>query len=194
LANAARNRGAARELARRKVIMNPTRRQFLGTSMAGAVAAAAPTTGKDKISLASWSLVRSFRAGNWKNLDLPRILREDLGIGGLEYVNTFFENPTMSYLQQLKRNCADQGVTSVLIMVDNEGDTAALEKAERMNAAVAHRKWVGSTSRISSAAMPSAVTCAEDWRIGSRIRRSSSEPPRVSATCSTMRKVPVSTS
>jgi sugar phosphate isomerase/epimerase len=120
--------------------MTQTRRQFLATSLAAA-AAAAPVA-KDDISLASWSLVRSFRAGKWKNLDLPRILREDLGINGLEYVNTFFENPTMGYLQRLKRNCSEHGVTSVLIMVDGEGDTAALDKAERMQAAVAHRKWV----------------------------------------------------
>jgi sugar phosphate isomerase/epimerase len=124
------------------IIMSQTRRQFLGTSLAGAVAAAVPAAGQDRISLASWSLVRSFRAGKWKNLDLPALLRDELGISGLEYVNTFFENPTMGYLQRLKRNCDDHGVTSVLIMVDGEGDTAAADKGERMQAAVAHRKWV----------------------------------------------------
>lgn len=126
--------------------MSQTRRQFLGTSLATAAAAAAPAapapSAQDKISLASWSLVRSFRAGKWTNLDLPKLLRDELGISGLEYVNSFFENPTMGYLQRLKRNCDDHGVTSVLIMVDGEGDTAALDKAERMQAAVAHRKWV----------------------------------------------------
>ncbi len=121
--------------------MIQTRRRFLSTPLAAAAAAAAQSP-KDDISLASWSLVRSFRAGKWKNLDLPRILREELGINGLEYVNTFFENPTMRYLQQLKQNCTDHGVTSVLIMVDGEGDTAALDRRERMQAAVAHRKWV----------------------------------------------------
>jgi len=118
-----------------------SRRRFL-TTAATAAAAAAAETAKNHISLASWSLVRSFRAGKWKNLDLPRILREELEINGLEYVNTFFENPTMRYLRQLKKNCSDHGVTSVLIMVDGEGDTAALNKTERMEAAVAHRKWV----------------------------------------------------
>ena len=121
--------------------MFQTRRSFLSTPLL-ATAAAAAQSPKDDISLASWSLVRSFRAGKWKNLDLPRILREDLQINGLEYVNTFFENPTMRYLRQLKQNCAEHGVTSVLIMVDGEGDTASLDRQERMQAAVAHRKWV----------------------------------------------------
>ena len=48
-----------------------------------AVASAASRPTKDDISLASWSLNRSFRAGKWKNLDLPRILRETLDINGL---------------------------------------------------------------------------------------------------------------
>jgi sugar phosphate isomerase/epimerase len=122
--------------------MTQTRRQFVGTSLAAAVAAAAHGDGTDRISLASWSLVRSFRAGKWKNLDLPRLLQDEFKIQGLEYVNTFFENPTMGYLQRLKHNCDEHGVTSVLIMVDGEGDTAAADKAERMQAAVAHRKWV----------------------------------------------------
>lgn len=123
--------------------MSQTRRQFLGSSLAAAAAVAAPApAAEDKISLASWSLVRSFRAGKWKNLDLPQLLRDELGISGLEYVNSFFENPTMGYLRRLKSNCDDAGVTSVLIMVDGEGDTAAVDKLERMQAAVAHRKWV----------------------------------------------------
>ncbi|MEX2302630.1 MAG: TIM barrel protein [Bryobacterales bacterium] len=146
--------------------MSQTRRQFMATSLAAAAAAATPTTsGEDKISLASWSLVRSFRAGKWTNLDLPRILRDELGIGGLEYVNSFFENPTLGYLQKLKRNCDEHGVTSVLIMVDGEGDTASLDKAERMQAAVAHRKWVDTAHFLGC----HAIRCnmrggADDWK------------------------------
>ena len=69
--------------------MFQTRRRFLSAPLV-ATAAAAAQSPKDDIALASWSLVRSFRAGKWKNLDLPRILCEELGINGLEYVNTFF--------------------------------------------------------------------------------------------------------
>ena len=120
--------------------MAPTRRIFLQASFAAA--AAMPPAAKDDISLATWSIVQSFRAGKWKLLDLPRILRDELKINGVEYVNTFFENPTLQYLQQLKRNCEDNGVTSVLVMVDDEGNTAAIDRTERMQAVTAHRKWV----------------------------------------------------
>jgi sugar phosphate isomerase/epimerase len=97
---------------------------------------------KDDISLAAWSLVHEFRAGKWKNLDLPRICREDFGINGLEFVNTFFELPTYNYLRRLKKNAADHGVTLVLIMVDAEGGLGADDPAERRQVVINHRKWV----------------------------------------------------
>ncbi|MGH9659945.1 MAG: sugar phosphate isomerase/epimerase family protein [Bryobacteraceae bacterium] len=115
-----------------------TRRQLLGAPLAAAIR---PT--EDAISLAAWSINRSFFvAHKWKNLDLPKICREQLGIPGIEFVNQFFENPTIRYLQQLKKAGADAGVRFVLIMIDQEGDMAAVAKKERQEAAIAHRKWV----------------------------------------------------
>jgi sugar phosphate isomerase/epimerase len=97
----------------------------------------------DKISLAAWSINGSFfRTHRWKNLDLPKICREQFGITGLEFVNQFFENPTLSYLRNLKKQGEQNGVAFVRIMVDEEGPMAALDKAERHEAAVAHRKWI----------------------------------------------------
>lgn len=113
------------------------------TLLSQGVAVAAKRPAKDDISLAAWSINRSFFvAKRWKNLDLPRICREDFGVNGLEFVNQFFENPVMGYLNQLKKNADTHGVTLVLIMVDGEGDMAARDRTERINAAIAHRKWV----------------------------------------------------
>ncbi len=94
------------------------------------------------VSLAAWSFSGSFFQGKWKLLEMPGILREKLGIEALEHVNQFFENPTLNYLQKLKRTCSDNGVRSTILMVDAEGSTAAVDKAERRQAAIAHRKWV----------------------------------------------------
>jgi L-ribulose-5-phosphate 3-epimerase len=117
------------------------RREFLATSFAAA-AAAAPAPAPDRVSLAEWSFNRSFRAGKWKNLDMPKILRESLSIDALEYVNQFFEVPTVGYLRKLKRACEQSGVTSVEIMVDDEDPMAAPDRKDRMDAAIAHRKWI----------------------------------------------------
>lgn len=116
------------------------RREFLAASVSAAAAAAAPLP--DRISFAQWSINRSFRAGVWKTLDVPRILRDKLGIDALEFVNQFFENPTLSYLRRLRKSCADAGVTPVLIMVDEEDPTAGPDAAERKAAAAAHHKYI----------------------------------------------------
>ncbi|HEU0140540.1 MAG TPA: TIM barrel protein [Bryobacteraceae bacterium] len=121
-----------------------TRRGFLSTTGVAAAQKVSPVIAdKDDISLAAWSLNRSFfLAKRWKNIDLPRIAREEFNINGLEFVNTFFENPTMHYLQDLKKRGEKHGVAFVLIMVDGEGDMSAKDKQERTQAAIAHRKWV----------------------------------------------------
>ncbi|MBN2329847.1 MAG: sugar phosphate isomerase/epimerase [Candidatus Omnitrophica bacterium] len=112
----------------------------LGSFAPSALAYARPE--KNAISLATWSIVRSFRAGVWKLTDVARICREDLGIDGIEYVNQFFEVPTQNYLNQLNKTAADHGVQNVLIMVDQEGSMVAKDKKERHQAVINHRKWV----------------------------------------------------
>ena len=97
---------------------------------------------KNDISLAQWAMVDEIRAGKWKNLDFPRIAREDFGINGIEFVNTLFEVPTEEYLKKLKRNAATHGVTMVLVMVDDEGDGCAETKEARRQFEINHRKWV----------------------------------------------------
>ncbi|MCB0667526.1 MAG: sugar phosphate isomerase/epimerase [Saprospiraceae bacterium] len=97
---------------------------------------------KDDISLAQWALVDEIRGGKWKNLDFPRIAREDFDLNGIEFVNTLFEVPTVNYLNQLKKNADDHGVEMVLIMVDAEGDGAEPTKELRKQFEINHRKWV----------------------------------------------------
>jgi L-ribulose-5-phosphate 3-epimerase len=97
---------------------------------------------KDDISLAQWSLVEEVRAGKWKTVDFARIAREDFGLNGIEYVNTLFEVPTEDYLKKLKQNAEDHNVTSVLIMVDAEGDGCMPTIEGRRQFEINHRKWI----------------------------------------------------
>ncbi len=131
-----------------------SRRHFLGKSLAigGGLSALSsfaprilnsyPRPREDDISLAEWSLVGKIWSGEITNLDVPQICREEFDINGLEFVNTFFANPTSSYLQRLKNNAESNGVQLVLIMVDDEGSMAAATSKERKQAVVNHRKWV----------------------------------------------------
>lgn len=126
------------------------RRSFMQQSSVAAIGAAAmaqqaiahPRPTENKISLATWSIVQSFRAGVWKLTDVAGICRNDFGIDGIEYVNQFFEVPTSNYLNRLNKTASDHGVENVLVMVDQEGAMVSDDKQERKQAVINHRKWV----------------------------------------------------
>ncbi|NOX99024.1 MAG: sugar phosphate isomerase/epimerase [Verrucomicrobia bacterium] len=96
-----------------------------------------------KISLAQWTLVKDFRSGKLDNLQFAEVAAKH-GIEGLEYVNTFFMDKASdeSYLSQMKKRASDNGVESVLIMCDREGNLGNPDKSKRTQTADNHRKWI----------------------------------------------------
>lgn len=132
------------------------RRQFLHTATATAVASTmfgrellAEEETSDapfKISLAQWSLHRLLRdaSKNVTNLDFPRIAKREFDIDAVEYVNQFFKDKAKDekYLSELKQRCNDEGVKSLLIMVDGEGQLGAPDDAERTKSVENHHRWV----------------------------------------------------
>lgn len=97
-----------------------------------------------QISLAEWSLHRALRKGDLDNLDFPAKAKNEFGINAVEYVNQFFMDKAQdkTYLGELKKRCADLGVTSVRIMIDEEGDLGNTDQAARSKAVENHYKWV----------------------------------------------------
>lgn len=127
------------------------RRTFAGAAIAGlasqlplswSVLAASPV--QPKISLAQWSLHRQLRSGQLKVLDFAVKTRRDFQLDAVEYVNQFFADKAQdqAFLRQLKQRADDSGVSSLLIMVDAEGDLAAVEAKQRQQAVENHYKWV----------------------------------------------------
>jgi hydroxypyruvate isomerase len=108
---------------------------------------------KDDISLAQWALVDEVRAGKWKTTEFAKIAREDFGLNGIEYVNTLFEVPTEDYLKTLKKNAEDHNVTSVLIMVDSEGDGCMPTAEGRRQFEINHRKWIDAARYLGCSAI-----------------------------------------
>jgi sugar phosphate isomerase/epimerase len=97
-----------------------------------------------KISLAQWSLHKTLFDGKMDNLDFAKATRETFGLDGVEYVNQFFKDKAkdMDYLKQMKLRAEDNGVTSVLIMCDGEGQLGDADAAARMQAVENHHKWI----------------------------------------------------
>jgi sugar phosphate isomerase/epimerase len=108
------------------------------------LAAEEGTTPLFRISLAEWSLNKSIFGGKLDNLDFPAYAKNEFGIDAVEYVNQFFKDKAedTAYLTELKQRCDDNGVTSVLIMCDGEGDLGDPDDAQRTQAVENHHKWV----------------------------------------------------
>ena len=125
-----------------------SRRQFLTQTglTVGALAAGAAWT-KDaaplQISLAQWTINRELRSGKIDNLDFAKVAAEH-GIHAVEYVNQFFMDKAKDakYLGEMKKRAADQGVKSLLIMCDREGNIGDPDSAKRKQTVDNHRKWL----------------------------------------------------
>ena len=112
-----------------------------GNRVAGAADAKEPLF---KISLAEWSLHRTLKQGKLDNLDFAKVAKNDYGIEAIEYVNQFFKDKAndKSYLAELKRRAEDQGVKTLLIMIDEEGALGDADEQKRTKAVENHYKWV----------------------------------------------------
>jgi L-ribulose-5-phosphate 3-epimerase len=97
-----------------------------------------------KISLAEWSLHRTLREGKLDNLDFAKTAKNDYGIEAIEYVNQFFKDKATdkNYLGELKGRAQDNGVKTLLIMIDQEGNLGDADEAKRKQAVENHYKWV----------------------------------------------------
>ncbi len=138
----------------------PDRRQFIAAgsvvaatlAMPGTLAGAVESVSAEKpfeISLAQWSLHRSLQKKEMDNLDFAKTAKE-LGIDAVEYVNSFFKKKAndTAYLDQMKKRCEDNGVKSLLIMVDGEGKLGAKETGKRKKSVENHHKWVAAAKHL----------------------------------------------
>lgn len=100
-----------------------------------------------KLSLAQWSLHKSIlESRSLSAMDFAQKARS-LGFEAVEYVNQLYtaelEKQSLDKLiTGLKKRSKDEGVKNVLIMIDNEGELAALNKTDRDKAIGKHSKWV----------------------------------------------------
>ena len=116
----------------------------LGVTGSKGTAAAADDEPLFKISLAQWSLHKTLFGKKLDNLDFAKTAKNDYGIDAVEYVNQFFKDKAKDekYLAELKKRADDQGVKSVLIMCDGEGDLGDPDEAKRTKAVENHYPWV----------------------------------------------------
>ena len=99
-----------------------------------------------KISLAQWSWHRRLRGQQQPKMDnLDFIVNARLfGFEGVEYVNQFFMDKAedIAYLAEMKKRAGDNGVESILIMCDGEGNLGDPDSQKRKEAVENHYKWL----------------------------------------------------
>jgi len=106
-----------------------------------------------KLSLAQWSLHKAIlETKTLPALDFAKKARE-MGFEAVEYVNELYKPEINSMgvsklVTELGKRSRDNGVKNVLIMVDGEGELAALSKTERDNAIAGHSKWVDAAAEL----------------------------------------------
>jgi len=132
------------------------RRDFLGGTAATAATLLLPTRVPAqreplfRISLAQWSLNRMFFGGELDALDFPAFAREQFDIDAVEYVNQFFMDKAedQRFLAALRQRCEDNGVRSVLIMCDREGNLGDPDAGARTQAVENHYKWLDAANYL----------------------------------------------
>ena len=96
---------------------------------------------RNPLSLASWSLHQMYDRGELDQLGMVRFAGEH-GFSGFELGNRYFRAPTQGYLRELTDVAESLDVRLLLIMCNDEGDVADPDRAERLQAARNHRKWI----------------------------------------------------
>ena len=140
------------------------RKQFLSLAGVSTLGLAFPVpifssqkAAKNKISLAQWSMNRSFFSGKKDAHDFA-VYAANMGFAGVEFVNQFYfdqlKNGTTSsknvssLAKTLNSRAKDNDISNVLIMVDLEGNLADSSSKVINTAIEQHKKWVELAAEI----------------------------------------------
>ncbi|MDF7826590.1 sugar phosphate isomerase/epimerase [Pontiellaceae bacterium B12227] len=108
-----------------------------------------------EISLAQWS-VRNLHWGKEPGadkldpLDFAKYAKNECGISGLEYVNSFYfgKEGDEAYFNELKKRADGEGVESVLIMCDRCGTVGDPDEAKRKQTVEKHLPWMAAAQQL----------------------------------------------
>ncbi len=152
------------------------RRSFLAASAGLVATALLPRFAKAadekkepfKISLAQWSHHKAFfdKKSGKDPLKFAEIAKKDYDIAAVEYVNQFYKDKKKDegYVKDLKKVADDNGVISVLIMCDGEGNLGDPDDKKRQQAVDNHQVWLDWAKFLGCHSIR--VNAASDWKKG----------------------------
>lgn len=97
-----------------------------------------------KISLAQWSLHRSFWDGTLDPVNFASIAAEKYAFKAVEYVNGFYTDRVSdeAFWNSMKARSDAAGVLNLVMMVDDEGELGNGSREKRLEAVENHYKWL----------------------------------------------------
>lgn len=141
-----------------------TRRAFIKKTTLGATAISLPIIpslaktpfenyipmNEPKISLAQWSLNKAFFSGELDAKDFASIAKNSYGIAAIEYVNQFYEDEAEKekFWLEMAQRASDNGVNSLIMMVDEKEKLGDSNAAKRIKAVEDHYKWVNAAKLL----------------------------------------------
>ena len=127
------------------------RRRFIRNSVLGATALAVkPLSAHSKqekalhISLAQWSLHRSFENGTLDPVDFAAVAAETYRLNAVEFVNGFYRKQARDekFWISMRERSSNADVRNLILMVDDEGDLGDAREKTRLKSVENHYKWV----------------------------------------------------
>src|SRR3954468_18456430 len=97
-----------------------------------------------RLSLAGWSLQKLFKRPRYplKLVHFPVFTKEELGLDAIELNSPFFESREPDYLKRLVAAAQRASVNLLNIAVDEDGDLASEDEAERARSIENYGRWV----------------------------------------------------
>lgn len=150
----------------RRTFLHAAGATALGSLAAPRFALADSKTDLFRISLAQWSLHKAYFGKKLDALKFAETTKKEYGIDGVEYVNQFYKDKKKDdgYLKDLKKVADDNGVSSVLIMCDGEGNLGDPDDKKRATAVSNHLRWLEWAKFLGCHSIR--VNAASDWKKG----------------------------
>ncbi|MGY8713539.1 MAG: sugar phosphate isomerase/epimerase family protein, partial [Verrucomicrobiia bacterium] len=113
--------------------------------------------GKDKsdpsrfpIGIQEYTFNRILRSGKLKHLDYPAMVKKELGIEHVEYWSRPFEgkHTDKKFVGELNSRTKGEGISNVLILVDEKHELDHEKKSERDKSVDLHKGWIDCAAQL----------------------------------------------
>ena len=108
-----------------------------------------------QIGIQEYTFNRLLRSGKLKHLDYPTMVKKELGIEHVEYWSRPFDgkHTDKKFVGELKKRTSGEGISNVLILVDEKHELDDEKKSERDLSVDLHKGWIDCAAQLGCSAI-----------------------------------------